>query len=324
MLGNPILDLVFHSWPMHALFAASRLKIFTVLASRAMTAAELSKETSAEPRIFTALLDACVGMGLVQLKDGVYSNSHLSDAYLVEGRPLYLGDMIEVQATEAADWPRLYDVIIGNAEEGAATSRAEVDPRCFTLAMNSLAMLGEAEALAAAVDLSGCRTMVDVGCGSGMYSVALCRRNPDLNSVLLDRKEVLQVAREIVKRHSLQDRINTRESDITQDAYGEGINVVLLSDILYQDRATCKAILRLAHDALVVGGRLVVRGYYSDSEGSNTLFGALFVLKLQLGDPDREPISVPTLCEWTEEVGFRNVHAFALTERSSCLLAARS
>ncbi len=323
MLGNPILDLVFHSWPMHVLFVANRLKIFTVLSSRAMTAAELSKETGAQPRICTALLDACVGMGLARLKDGVYSNSHLSDAYLVEGRPLYLGDMIEVQATEAADWHRLYDVIIGNAESGNATSPAEVAPRCFTLAMNSLAMLGEAGALAAAVDLSECRMMVDVGCGSGMYSVALCRRHPDLSAVLLDRKEVLEVAREIVERYELQDRISTREADIVQGAYGEGLDVVLLSDVLYQDRETCKAILRSTYDALVDGGRLVVRGYYSDPEGSNTLFGALFVLKLQLGDPNRELISLPTLCEWIEEGGFRNVHAFALTERSSCLTAVK-
>ena len=150
-----------------------------------------------------------------------------------------------------------------------------------------------------------------------------CLGKSGLKAVLLDRKEVLDVAREIVEQHQLQDRISSREADITQDAYGEGMNVVLLSDVLYQDRATYKAILRSAYNALVDGGRLVVRGYYSDPEGSNTLFGALFVLKLQLGDTDRELISVPTLCDWIEEVGFRNVHAFALTERSSCLVAAK-
>ena len=165
--------------------------------------------------------------------------------------------------------------------------------------------------------------MVDVGCGSGMYSVALCRRNPALKAVLLDRKEVLEVAREIVEQHQLQDRISSREADITQDAYGEGLDVVLLSDVLYQDRETCKAILRSAYNALADGGKLVVRGYYSDPEGSNTLFGALFVLKLQFGDTERELMSVPTLCKWIEEAGFGNVCAFALTERSSCLVAAK-
>ena len=227
MIESKLLDLVFSPWSTYAVFTACRLRIFTLLAGTPMSDKELGQQAGVTSQAFTALLDACVGMGLLRSKDGVYSSTHISDAYLVEGRPVYLGDLIEVQAVEAADWHRLSDVIEARGEEPSSTPRREVDPRRFTLAMHSIAMLGEAEALAAAVDLSDAKEMADVGCGSGMYSVALCRRHLGLKSVLLDRKEVLEVAREIVERHGLQDRIATREADITRDAYGEDLDAVL-------------------------------------------------------------------------------------------------
>src|SRR5512140_3546671 len=197
MTENPVADLVFHSWPMHALFAASRLGVFTLLASQPMRAEELSSRIGANARAMTALLDACVAMGLLRLDRGVYANPHVSDAHLVEGRPRYLGDFIEVLAGEAVRWLRLPEVITGKDEAGGAAASGAVDARRFTLGMHNLAMSGEADALAEAVDLSAGGTMADVGCGSGMYSVAFCHRYPGLGAVLLDRPDVLQVAREI-------------------------------------------------------------------------------------------------------------------------------
>ncbi len=323
MSRNSILDLVFCPWSMYALFGASRLEVFTLLAAGGATAEQLAERTGARLRVFTALLDACVAMGLLRRKGNLYLNSHLSDAYLVEGRPLYVGDFIELQSVESASWQRLYDVITGNGEARIERTEAEVNQHRFTMAMNNLGMLGEADALANAVDLSGCRKMADVGGGSGLYSVVLCRHHPDLRATVLDVEEVLETTRQIIEDNGLQDRIETRKSDITEDSYGENLDVVLLSDVLYQDRRTCTTILQSAYRALAEGGKLVVRGYFADPEGPLPLFGALFALKLQLDDPNREIISVPLLCEWIEQAGFRNVRAFALTERSSCLMALR-
>ena len=173
MTESQLLDLIFAPWSMCALFAACRLRVFTLLTDRALSGAELAGRTRAASPILTTLLDACVGMGLLRLDRGLYSNSHISDAYLVEGRPRYLGDLIRVQVAEAADWQRLYNVITNTASEDVAAASQEGDPRQFTLAMHNIDMLSEAEALAAAVDLSAARRMVDVGCGSGMYSVAV-------------------------------------------------------------------------------------------------------------------------------------------------------
>jgi hypothetical protein len=121
----------------------------------------------------------------------------------------------------------------------------------------------------------------------------------------------------------MEERIAAREADITTEPYGEQLSAVLLSDVLYQDKDTCFAILRSAHSALARGGKLVIRGYYSDPGGAEGLFGALFVVKLLASDPSREPISVPALRGWLGEVGFGQIDHFALTTRSTCLTAVR-
>ena len=234
-----------------------------------------------------------------------------------------MGDLIELESGESASWQRLYDVITSNGDARIERTEAEVDHRCFTMAMNNLGMLGEADTLANAVDLSGCKTMADVGGGSGLYSVVLCRHYAHLHATVLDVEEVLETTRQIIRDNGLQERIETRESDITKDSYGENLDAVLLSDVLYQDRATCMTIFQSAYQALAEGGKLVVRGYFADPGGLQPLSGALFALQMQLDDPGREVISIPLLDECIRQTGFRNVRAFALTEQSSCLMAVR-
>lgn len=307
---------------MNVLYAASKLKIFSLLADEELTAAQLAERTGAVPRLLEVLLGACVGTGLLRLKQDRYANTHTSSVYLVEGRPQYLGDLIELQSAEAPAWIGLYD-LVRTGEKPPSKDRSEVSPRQFTLAMHNLAMLGEAAALANAVDLSGCRTMVDVGAGSGVYSIHLCRRNVNLRSTLLDAAEVLQVAGQFVEQNELGDRIETRAADITEDSYGENLDAVLLSDVLYQDSATCLTILRSAHRALVEGGTLLIRGYFSDPQGAHPLFGALFTLGRQLDDPSRESITVSLVHDWLRQTGFRGVENFALTARSTCITAAK-
>lgn len=321
MFGNTILDSIFAPWAMNALFTANRLKIFSMLAEKEMTAEEITSLSGAIPRFLIGLLDACVAMGWLRLKDNRYMNTHLSETYLVEGKPLYLGDIIEVQSVEASSWEGLYELVVSGRSASKDGSKRKVTPHRFTMAMNNLAMLGEAEALASAIDLSGRKELVDVGCGSGVYSIALCRCYPNLRATLLDTKDVLKTTSQFIRKSKLHNRIRMRASDITRDSCGKNMDVALLSDVLYQERSSCMTIIRSAYSALAPEGILIVRGYYSDPEGSQPVFGSLFALGRLLYDADREIISVPLLRHWVEESDFKNLRAFALTERSTCLIA---
>lgn len=325
MFGNQLIDMIFAPWATGALYCANRLKIFTCLAERPMTTRELSEKIGAVPYALGTLLDTCTALNLLKKKNNRYSNSYISNIYLVEGTPMYLGDIIEVISIESGRWDDLYDLVMNHKVKAPGEPAKKIESQRFTMAMNNLAMIGEAQALANATDLSNAQKMIDAGCGPGIYSVTLCRLYPNLQATLLDREEVLETTKKIVEKSNLRDRIKIRAADITTDSYGQQSDVVLLSDVLYHEKSICLKILRNAYKALKPGGTLLVRGYYADTDesGSNSLFGSLFNLHQLFDDPERKIISVSLLNQWIEQVGFKQIVTSPLTERSHCFTAKR-
>lgn len=320
MNNSSILDTVFQSWHTSVITTACRLGVFSRLDVRRMSAEDLARDTDCIPHLLEALLDACVAIGLLRREKGVYFNSHESGAYLVEGRPLYVGHILEVLDREAARWNQLYDLLKIGVAPTVANDVDERDP-VFTLAMNDLGAHSEAEALAAAVDLSDCRTLLDVGCGSGIYAITLCRHFPQIAATLIDREQVLRTTKAMIDASGLAERIRMRPDDMTSGAIPGQVDAVLLSDALYFDPPISLSILDSVHAALNPGGNLIIRGYYHDPGGSGSPFGAIFRLKLLLSNPERTPPTVDDISDQLAKVGFRNIRSFILTERSSCIVA---
>jgi len=183
---NTIFDLVTASWKTAVLNTAVRLKVFTGLSDRQMSAKELAAQTSANEVVLQAVLNALVCMGLLQMQEDKYENSHLSRIYFVEGEPYYVGDFIQLMVNESSKWNKLFSIV----SEGKEISDDSCDSnRTFIKAMHNMGMLGEVDALINSVDLSGCPNMIDAGGGSGIYSISLCQKYPDLNSIILDSHE---------------------------------------------------------------------------------------------------------------------------------------
>jgi hypothetical protein len=322
MSENPILDAVFHSWNIQVIWTACRLGVFTRVEDEALGVEELTRDLHCDRRLLQALLEACVAMGLLHRVGGGYRNAHCSSAYLVEGRPMYLGHILEVQASGATRWAGLYETVRTGEAAPAAGEIGEGEPR-FTLAMNDLGTHAEAAALAASVDLSDARHLVDIGCGSGLYSITLCRHFPRLRATLVDRQTVLETTAKLVAGSGVADRIALRPGDMTRGPLGLDADVALLSDSLYYEPGESMGVLRAVHDALRPGGTLILRGYYADPEGSESEFGAIFRVHLLLCEPARTPPTAADLVRMMSETGFENIRRFALTARSTCLLATR-
>lgn len=315
-----ISDIIAAPWTVYILFAAVRLKLFTALSDQQMTANEIAEKIGAKPRPMKGLLDACVGAGWLRIKDGRYSNSDFSRTHFIEGTPLYMGDFINLLGLESSQWFDFPEIIMGKDLPSDQQPKAGADLETYIRGMHNLGLLGEADALAKAVDLSGFTTMIDAGGGSGIYSVALCKTHPGLHSTLLDTEEVLNISRKLTESYPERDRISFRAADATEDPFGEGIDMVLVSDVVY-DKPKADKVLKNALDCLNPGGLLVVRGYYADPENTNPKFGALFIMNVLISGPDREILSVRTLQDCVQEAGFIDVNVTPLTERSTVLTA---
>jgi len=185
--------------------------------------------------------------------------------------------------------------------------------------MNCLGVLGEAEALKEIVNLSGLKKMVDVGGGSGLYSVALCQKYPELHSTIFDVKETLELTQEMLSNRPEKSRIDLREGDFLKDSLGEKLDIVLLSDVIYEE-TKAKIVLQNSWDSLIRKGVLIIRGYYSDPMKSRPLFGALFAVKHLVDNAQRKIMTKSILEENIKAIGFTIIEARPLTEHSFILV----
>jgi hypothetical protein len=92
----------------------------------------------------------------------------------------------------------------------------EAAARRLTLALAGRARIC-APVLADRLPLPGARRLLDVGGGTGLYSIAYLQQHPRLEAVVWDRPEVLKVAVELAVAHGVQDRLHAQPGDMFTD-----------------------------------------------------------------------------------------------------------
>ena len=318
-MKTSISDILLAPWITGVITAAIRLKIFSIISDRELTAEEIAKECETITNYQKTLLDACVSLGFLEFENDKYKNSHFSLVYFVEGHRFYVGDFLKIVNDESLQWFQLPNIIRGNEKINKEQPYIRSDYKTFIKAMNNIGNLGEAEALKDMVDLSGCKRMIDAGGGSGLYSIALCQKHPELHSTIFDVKDTLAVTKEMIANRQEKKQIDLLEGDFLKDSLGNNVDVVLLSDVIYEE-STAKIVLRNAWDSLIQNGVLIIRGYYADPEKSRPLFGALFAVKELVDDAQKKIMTISMLEKNVREIGFEIIRVTPLTEYSFVLV----
>ena len=123
-------------------------------------------------------------------------------------------------------------------------------------------MIGPGKNRVENVELRGKQKRLDLGGGTGSYSIALCQANPQLKAVLIDQKEPLEMARRLVDESKLSDRITLIEGDMNTVELDNDYDVVLISGVvLIVAEEMCLRVFRRAYNALCPGGLFIVQDY---------------------------------------------------------------
>lgn len=274
---------------------ACLLKVFTHLAEEPANARELARRCNAPAEKLEKLLIACCGIDLLQQEKGVYRNTELSDMYLVEGRPLYQGNIILHALSVWNVWTELPSQLL-NDPTAALGSQQEN----FILGMHNLAMGGRGELFLKAADLSGRKHLLDLGGGPGTYSVLACQNNPELRSTLLDLPETIAIARPLIEKANLLDRITLREGSWDDSDYGSGYDAVLMSNILHGPDSGAPEKLKKAYKAMKPGGLLIIQEFLLNDMKTGPMVPALF--NVMVGAYSR-----PELFAVLQEAGFAGI-----------------
>ena len=134
------------------------------------------------------------------------------------------------------------------------------------------------------VDLSGARRLLDLGGGPATAALTFAAANPELTCVVFDLPETVAIAREVIEATDLAERVSAVEGDYFVDDFGEGFDVVYVSNIIHSIGAEAiTMIYRKAHAALVPGGRVMVKDFFLDDDRCSPPFAARFAVNMLVG-----------------------------------------
>jgi hypothetical protein len=251
---------------------AVRLKVFTRLDGGGQSSAALAAACSAQPDLLEKLLIVCCAMNLLTKDGDAYVNTALSSTYLVEGKPLYQGNIISHAARVWNFWDALPEAVYTQPPQ----EPADQSHRDFILGMRDITMAGRGQLFLEHIDLSGRKKLFDVGGGPGLYAVLACQQYPDLTATVFDLPETIAIARGIIQDAGLTDRIELAAGDWESDDFGSGSDVVLFSNVLHGPGSGALEKLQKAYAAMVSGGLVAVQEFALNDDKTGPLIGALF------------------------------------------------
>jgi SAM-dependent methyltransferase len=257
------------------LWAGIELELFTRISEGASELAGIAKALGTTPEATDRLLAACVALGLVERKDGGYANAPDVERYLVKGKPTYHGDWALYHKGGYEQWKNLAAEVKPPMD---FYQRVREDPKVARqLTVSGYhSSISAGQKFARECDLSSVSLLLDLGGGSGVYSIMACAKYPKLRAIVFDVATVCAVADEFIAQAALSDRIKTHSGDYVTDQYPAGADAILICGTL-EPRSTREheIVLRKAFDALPPGGKLFLIINMLDDDGKGPLEAVL-------------------------------------------------
>lgn len=301
-------------WNACALHAGVKLDLFTPLAERTLTAADLAGRLKTDPRGLAMLLTALAAMRLLEKWGDSYDATPFAAEFLSRTSPKYLGHIILHHHHLMAGWAHLDEAVQRGVpiRERVSHDDDEAARESFLMGMFNLAMQ-IAPRIVASIDLSGRRRLLDLGGGPGTYAIHFCQHYPRLSAVVYDLPTTRRFAEATISRFGLSDRIAFAPGDFLSDQLPGRFDVAWLSHILHSEGpAGCAAILAKTVAALEPGGLVLVQEFILDDSLDGPLFPALFSLNMLLGTPAGQAYAQGELVAMLEAAGARDVHRLPL------------
>lgn len=332
---TPILQTAFGFWNSKVLLTAVEFGVFTKLAGRRLTGAELGAELKLHPRAIADFFDALVAMRFLEREgDGVagkYFNTTDGALFLDEASPRYIGGiLIMLNARLFKFWHDLPEGLRTgkpqNEEKHGQRGIFEslyADPlklEQFMGAMTGLSRINF-EAFAAKFDFSKYLTLCDVGGATGLLSIEAARKHPHLKCTSFDLPPVEPIARRHIAAAGLQARVGTAAGDFFKDPLPKA-DVITMGMILHDWNLEKKMhLIRSAYQALPPGGALVAIEALIDDPRRENVQGLLMSLNMLIEFGDAFDYSGADFRGWCSEVGFKRFEVIHLAGPSSAAVA---
>ena len=301
------------------ILSGAELDLFTLLAEKPLTAKETAEAKKADLRGITILLDALTALGFVVKKDDRYRTETSIVTLLSGNEPDSILPMILHLGTVWNNWSRITDIVLGRA---TATMEKEgvLAPDHIKAFIGAMHVVGSKTApqVVAAVNPVKARKLLDIGGGSGTYTLAFLAAVPGMKATLFDLPEVIEMARERIRAAGVEERVTFVPGDFYKDPLPDGHDLALLSAIIHQNSPEQnRSLYERIFQALEPGGRIVIRDYVMAPDRTEPRDGALFAVNMLAGTKGGNTYTFAEIKDGLTATGFTRINLIQVQEMSS-------
>lgn len=320
-LQVPVVDdtLVWDAWlamyKVPALSVALELDIFESLDAQPDSPEGLAQRRDFDARGLRALLPMLMHLGFLALHGGLYQLTEAGRQYMLKSSAFCWNGLLKRLSATMAAHKLLLETI--NKERARAAKNRPVDgwesghvdmplARDVTAFMHSHSAPA-AHGMARTCDFSGIRKVLDVGGGSGCFSIALAGVRPDIYCSVMELPTICELAQKYIEDAGVTAQVDTIIVDMFRQSWPLGYDAHFFSNVFHDwSVETCIELARKSHAALPPGGSILLHEMLLDDSGTGPAHAVAFSLLMAMGTLGQQ-FTLAQLREILETAGFRDV-----------------
>jgi ubiquinone/menaquinone biosynthesis C-methylase UbiE len=294
-----------------SLFAAIDIGLFTAIANGDDTPAAVAERANISELNAERIMAMCAAAGLLEWRDGKYVNAPDVGRFLVEGESRYAGAWLQFLRPNWEKWGQLTESL-RTEEPAQITPRSVVgmtveQARKYHEATSSVGF-GAGRRFARDVDLSARNKLLDLGGGSGAYSIVATENYEGLRAIVFDLPPVVEVTREFIAKHHAEDRVEAVAGDFTRDQFPTGCDAaVMASNLPMYGREVIQSVIGKAFAALEPGGEMHLVGEMLNDDRAGPTDAAIWGLAETLANSTGRAHTRSECVQYFRAAGFEDV-----------------
>ncbi|HTQ35536.1 MAG TPA: methyltransferase [Steroidobacteraceae bacterium] len=296
---------------------ADEVGTFAALSAKAKQTDELAAELGLDARALAIHLAMLAALGFVERREGRWRATAATRTWLHPRADGYAGPLLHRFKERQPLHAQLLETLRTGQKAGDYATvaeeweRGEMPPelaRAITAFMNAHS---RASSLAVGQQplFAQVRSVLDVGGGSGVFSIELAKAWPALSATVLEIGSICAEADGYIAAAGVGARVKTHAANMFTQAWPGGHDVHFFSNIFHDwSDDTCRLLARKSFEALPAGGQILLHEILLDDDGCGPLAAAAFSLLMLLGTRGRQ-YSLMELREFLEPAGFVDIEA---------------
>ena len=294
--------------------AAIEYDFFTLIHCGFRSYEEIAREAGTVPRATRIVLDSLIAFALVEKRERKYFLTPISEAFLVRGKPSYIGDFRHVAL---ALWDGMAQ-LKATLKSGRPLSRMDTSGELEVWEKLVVGIIPIAQPVAKAlcdllgigVERKGLRVL-DIAGGSSIFGMTILTRDPTAQVTQLDWPNVNAVAKRLNREQGLDGRIRFIDGEFRSAAVEqEHYDLIIASNFCrFESPGGNQELFRKAYHALSPGGLFAVNDFLPNEERTGPTFTLRFSVYTLTHTPEGECWTLSEYTNWLEQAGFASVRS---------------